>query len=279
MEELAAIYGFNAEEGFGLLNIKVPTQPCVAAPNEVEKDVYMLSPPKPVPSRRTPRPKSRPQALQEMQDSEEMVGNGGALLSHPTSQPKSNRKHRPHPQTAVSEMAGPRPPRNGGRHQGDWNSARVVPGSDISISQPELEPKQKTPTINDFLAKNEDRLLFFASNELQENWQIVSDVMASAGIYMSPEACCERLKSIENNITQEQSHLLRPRAQGGTSAQGFSEDILLKQLRIEAKDVLRKSIPENMAAKLTPLTCSVHKKRCLRMKAAVSDTPRCFSWS
>lgn len=47
------------------------------------------------------------------------------------------------------------------------------------------------------LSSHEDQLLYAANGEFNSNWHIISDFLASSGIYMRPEACREKIMVIE----------------------------------------------------------------------------------
>ena len=268
MEELAAIYGFEPNEEFSLLNIKIPTLSCVVAPNEVEKDYYLMSPPKSVTGRRPSRSKLRTPAVQPMLEPEEMLGNVGSnALPARTPRPPTDKRQHKMDRPGKAHGVTPNPPSRNNRRR-EMTDHRGVHESDISNSQPELDAGQVPPTISDLLARNEDQMLFFACYEFQWNYSMVSDFLATAGIYKSPEACHERMKAIENIIGQAQTHMMCPRGQG-SSSQGAVDDSLMRRLKHRVKESVKNSIPEMLAGKFIQHTSTAHKKRCLKMKKAV----------
>ena len=158
MEELAAIYGFEPNEEFSLLNIKIPTLSCVVAPNEVEKDYYLMSPPKSVTGRHTARrPKSRTPAGQHVSETEEIVGNVGSNALPPrTPRPSTGNRLKDRPGKAHGVITPNPPPRNNRRREMPDHRGGVH-GSDISNSQPDLDAGQVPPTISDLLARTKIR--------------------------------------------------------------------------------------------------------------------------
>eukprot|EP00210_Caulerpa_lentillifera_P004757 g4541.t1 len=267
LEESAVVYGFKSDVNLGLLDIKVPTLPCIAAPNEPEKDFLAI-------------PSAKPNSLRKLQPNRAtsktgvpMILNNNEDLTSPSAQlldRRANNRRNKRCADRSGVLASGRlvqstsHPGRGGRRRKDY--LLETRGSDLSLSQADLDGRQMPPTIDDFLARGDDQLLFITSAELYSNWDIVSDVMASAGFFMSPEACKERHLSIETTIKRHQSQLIR------SGEQGSMDDMLLKQLRTtEVKEGIRKRIPDPLAAKYAQHTSTVHRKRIQKLKNQTKD--------
>jgi len=260
MEEAAAVYGFKSDVDLGLLDIKVPTLPCIAAPNEPEKDFLAIPTAKPQPPRKLANGRSESKSgLPLMPNGEELGSPNAQLMDRRTS---SNRREKRRGDRSGVLSGGLRSnghPVRAGRRRKDY--MLETRGSDLSLSQADLDARQLPPTLEDFLARSDDQLLFITASDLLSNWEIVSDVMASAGFFMSHEACKERHQSIETTIKRHQSQLIR------SGEQGSMDDILLKQLRTtEVREGIRKRIPDPLAAKYAQYTSNAHRKRIQKLK-------------
>lgn len=245
---MAAVFGFEPDEGSSLLNIKIPTQPCVPAPDEEEKDVYPLSPIKSINERRSTKLKPPRQSIPSIEPNGipyRMNEDKTTTTLEPNDEGVRNVQSDPNTRTCVHRSR-------------DW----------MPISSPDKGTSKDPNKINDFMARIDDQLLFFAAGELSLNWEIVSDVMASAGIFMTPEACKDRFRFIKEHISKTQSHLLRLKSPEAFPSGGM-EDMLFRDLKNRAKDVLKKGIPEMLAARYTVPTANAHKDRCMKLRAAV----------